>query len=412
MTTQFSGIVQLPSEAPATIRRRLGLAESEALRVAFIPGPGDVEGTFTHWLAKRHEPRVPIIAYSLMFYELMDQLDADCLIISLHPVGESVGSSRERFCFDQIIHKQPKGRLSYFWSQYLFARAITSQIQRYDPHIVVTSTHNPASSWKRLSKGRVLVLTAHNTFWPLGRPPISLKGRFRKKLLSFHAAALDAAICTSHECSRQVALLTGDRIRSEVECPQIVAHYPVEQRAEIRNLLFLGRIEESKGIFLLLDAFERLAKQYSSLSLSIVGDGDAEQRLRERVLQSPLSRRITFLGRVDSKGVHDAIASSDLVVCPTMTSFNEGLAVVGFEAAAHGIPTLLSSVVPAAELLGNSCTVFEADNAESLQEAICVLIDNPALYRKKCDATAAVRDMIYDRSRSWGSGLFRAIMNH
>ena len=378
--------------------------------MAFIPGPGDVGGTFEHWRANRHEPRVPIIAYSLMFYELMKRLDAECLTISLHALGDVARSSRNQFHFEQIVPIAAAGRWSYFWSQHQFAKFITSIVDRFDPHIVVSSTHNPPSSWRQLSKNRKLVLTAHNTFWPQGGPPNGLKGRLRQALLAARAGALDAAICTSHECARQVSLLTNDQIPTEVECPQVVARYPIESRAEVRNLLFLGRIEEPKGVFLLLDVFEHIAGQYPELRLTFAGDGWATQQLEERLAKSRFSHRISFLGRVDSHGVHAAIAACDLVICPTMTSFNEGLAVVGFEAAAHGIPTLLSSVVPAAELLGNSCAVFKADDAASLRVRLYELIDHPEVYRDHCTATAIVREMIYDRSLSWASGLYRAIM--
>jgi glycogen(starch) synthase len=408
---EFSDILQIPGTAGSKVRKHLGLSTSDALRVAFIPGPGDVAGTFQHWRAQQHEPRVPIIAYSLMFYELMDRLDAHSLIISLESVAAARESMSDRFHFQQIVPRPATGRWSYFWSQYQFAKSINAIVGDYDPHVVVTSTHNPALSWPRLAKNRKLVLTAHNSFWPQGSEPTGLKARLRKALLSSHARALDAAICTSHECARQVALLTDGRIQADVECPQIVSRYPIEERTDVRNLLFLGRVERPKGVFLLLDVFEQITQQYPSLRLTIAGDGDAAPELRHRLLTSSLSQKVSFLGRVDSQGVHAAIAASDLVVCPTMTSFNEGLAVVGFEAAAHGIPTILSSVVPASHLLSDSCTMYQADDPASLRQALCGLIDNPHAYREKCAATAGARDMIYDRTLSWGSGLFRAIMN-
>lgn len=38
------------------------------------------------------------------------------------------------------------------------------------------------------------------------------------------------------------------------------------------------------------------------------------------------------------------------------------------EAAAHGVPMLLSSVVPVVDLLGAGCVVFKADDAASLRD--------------------------------------------
>lgn len=410
MDSDLASVISLPNGADAELRRSLKLRDGEPMRVTFIPGPGDVAGTFDHWRVQRHEPRVPTIAYSLMFYELMSRLGAECQIIALHPIGASARSAGSQFRFEHVTQLPASDRWSYLRSQRLYARDLISMVERYDPHIVVTSTHNPSAAWQRLSKGRKLILTAHNSFWPMGCPPRGVKSRLRKARLASQARALDAAICTSHECARQISEVTGGRIQGEVECPQVVERYPIETRTRARQLLFLGRIEQSKGVFLLLDVFDRLAAHHPDLSLVLAGSGTAEAALGYRLTTSPHRDRISFLGRVGSEGVHSAIAAADLLVCPTMTTFNEGLAVVGFEAAAHGIPTVLSSVVPARDLLGESCTVYEADDANALHQALSGLIESPETYRDKCRATAAVRDKIYDRSLSWGSGLFRALM--
>lgn len=410
MKSVIDDVIVIPEGAGADLRRHLGLQHSESVRVTFIPGPGDVAGTFDYWRAGRHEPRVPIVAYSLMFYELMERLNARCQIIAIHPIGTSARSADDKFGFEQVTPLPATNRWSWMRSRRKHARDLISMVGAFDPHVIVTSTHNPPSSWKSLAQGRKLVLTAHNSFWPMGRPPKDIKGRLRKALLSSQAAALDAAICTSHECARQVADITGGRVQGEVQCPQVVARYPIQQRDVARNLLFLGRIEDSKGLFLLIDAFERVAQRHRDLTLVIVGSGSAEKALKVRLAASAHADQITFLGRVGSEEVHSAIAAADLLVCPTMTSFNEGLAVVGFEAAAHGIPAVLSSVVPAVDLLGESSTIYEADNGTALAQAISSLIEDPSAYRDRCEATSAVRDKIYDRSLSWGSGLFRALI--
>ena len=161
---------------------------------------------------------------------------------------------------------------------------------------------------------------------------------------------------------------------------------------------------------MLLEVFEKLAIQHPELTLHIAGSGGADDALKAKLAASANAKQIEFLGRIGSDAVHSTIAAADLLVCPTMSDFNEGLAVVGFEAAAHGIPTVLSSVVPAVELLGEGCAVYQADNATALEATIAGLIENPETYQKLCGATALVREKMYDRSLSWGSGLFRTLM--
>lgn len=75
-------IYKLPTEIKQKIRANLGLEDGEKLRVSYITGAGDVAGTYGYWKEGKPDPRVPIITYSSMFYDLMGQLDAKSQIVS------------------------------------------------------------------------------------------------------------------------------------------------------------------------------------------------------------------------------------------------------------------------------------------------------------------------------------------
>ncbi|MFK7944822.1 MAG: glycosyltransferase family 4 protein, partial [Paracoccaceae bacterium] len=242
-----------------------------------------------------------------------------------------------------------------------------------------------------------------------GSPPQGLLSRLRLALLKRQAQALDGAICTSHECMRQLLSLSGGRLPCSVERPQIVARYGSSSKPRARRLLYLGRIEENKGVFLLLEAFEALKDSHTHLSLDFAGTGSYQAALETRI-RARDDDRVRYLGSLTSEGVHAVLADADLLVCPTMTTFNEGLALVGFEAAAHGVPSVLSSIVPAQDLLGDGCAVFEADSLEGLTSTLAVLIGNDAAFANLCAGLKPVTDQIYDRSASWGSRLCQAIL--
>lgn len=403
--------IDLPTGASESIRHHLGIRETVSPRISFIAGPGDVTGTFTYWRKSEHDPRVPVIAYSLMFYELVQQLDCVSQILSFSPAKGTQEESVAKFYFGNVRQKSYNGRWGYFLSQRAYARDIVRKVNEFDPHVVIASTGTPPMCWKQLARGRKLILSMHNAFWPMDRPPRGLKDRFRHALLSSHAANIDSAICTSHECARQLAKVTGNRIKAEVEIPQIVARYPIVRRDRARKLIFLGRIEANKGVFFLVDVVERLMQRFPDLTLELAGSGSAEDDLKTRIGVSPVASRLRFLGHLSSESVHAKLASSDLLVCPTMSSCSEGLAVVGLEAAAHGIPSILSSVVPASDLLGGSCSVFKADDASSLENVLVRFLIDDHAYRVCCDQTGEVREQLYDPALSWGSGLFRALMS-
>lgn len=412
MNETVSDVVRVSESLGGDIRRSLGLGPDAELRVTYISGPGDVGGTFDHWRNGDHDPRVPSVAFSLMFYELMAKLGARAQIFTRHdspPAPTSINGAA--FQFEQLVPRAFGGKLGYFRSKRDFVKRMMPYIRAFDPHVVIASTDTSSLAWKDLGRGRKLILEAHNTFWPMGRPPQSLKQRVKKQMLSLQSAALDGAICTSPECARQIADVTGGRIQGLTHWPQIVARYDPRPGTRARNLLYLGRIERAKGVFLLLDAFRTLTATYPDLTLTFAGGGRAEEALRAR-LDAGQDPNVEFVGLLDSEGVHRQLGNSDLLICPTMTGFNEGLGLVGFEAAAHGVPSVLSSIVPALDLLGDGCAVFEADNGAALAETLEGLVGNDAAYRDLCAGIMHAREKIYDRSLSWGTQLGNEMVFH
>lgn len=370
------------------------------VRTSYIGGPGDIGGTYDQWRQGQHDQRVPIVTYSAMFYELTEKLDLDAQVLIQNSVPDG---GTGRFKFESISREKfSGGYLQWLRHERTYASALVEAVNRYDPDIIIVSSDAPSFSWRRLSRGRRLVLSAHNTFWPSGQKPRGIKDRLRFQFLSWRAKHLDGTVCVSHECSRQVKKLAGNDHKTRIAYPQILSRYTPSKSDRIASLLFLGRIEKFKGIFELLDAYQELKKDFPELTLSYAGTGKAADEL---VSRTQATDGVEYHGRLRSAEVHEAIRNADLVICPTTTKFNEGLAVVGFEAAAHGVPVALSSMVPAKDLLANGCIVFAPDSTEAISTAIRRLINNPEDYRSLKYETLKNREIVYDRTRSWGSQL-------
>lgn len=108
--------------------------------------------------------------------------------------------------------------------------------------------------------------------------------------------------------------------------------------------------------------------------------------------------------------MHDRLERADLLVCPTRSEFSEGLALVVVEAAVHGVPTLLSSVVPAKDLFPGAVAEVPADDVAALRAALDRLASSPEDYRALCRAVLERSDAFFDRSLSWGSQLYKALL--
>lgn len=397
--------LRIPDDAGETLRRRLSLATSEDLRISYIAGPGDVVGTYKQWQNGKTDSRVPVIAYSTMFYELVKRLEGKAQILC---ATEPPTTPSAPFNFVQLPNPDYNGRLKYRLSQTRRIRVALREVDKFQPHLIVASSDLPAAAWPALAQRAPLIPSLHNTFWPMGYPMTGMRGYLRYQVLQRQAKSVSAAVCTSKECARQISILTNRRIAGRVECPQILKSYAETPRHKARRLLYLGRIEDNKGIFLLLEAFVTVMRDQPETSLIFAGSGGSDTLLQRRINELETTR-VQFLGSLSASDVHQTLSETDLLVCPTTTSFNEGLALVGFEAAAHGVPCVLSSIVPAKDLLKTCASVFPADDGAALKSCLAQLIENDAAYTELVQGTAGIRKMIYDRSQSWGSQLYLAM---
>ncbi|HNW59345.1 MAG TPA: glycosyltransferase [bacterium] len=137
--------------------------------------------------------------------------------------------------------------------------------------------------------------------------------------------------------------------------------------------LYLGRLVREKNIPCLLRAISRLRD--ISISLTIVGEGEEEARLRDLAEQLAISEKVNFVGATLEPEKY--YQEHDIFILP---STYEGLGIVVLEAFRNRLPVIAANVHGISELLAdNRGILFENDNAEELAECIRTLLDNPAL---------------------------------
>lgn len=70
----------------------------------------------------------------------------------------------------------------------------------------------------------------------------------------------------------------------------------INWKDSIKKIRYIGRLDYSKGVDLLIDAFAKLANKYDKIVLEIVGKGIEEDALKSRAKKSGHSERIVFVG--------------------------------------------------------------------------------------------------------------------
>ncbi|MDT0303317.1 glycosyltransferase family 4 protein [Streptomonospora wellingtoniae] len=143
---------------------------------------------------------------------------------------------------------------------------------------------------------------------------------------------------------------------------------------------FLGRLDEPrKGLGVLLDAFDALARDRTGLRLLVTGPGDADE-VRERVAPE-LRDRVVCLGRVDEADKVRAYHSVDVFCAPNLGG--ESFGIVLAEAMAAGAPILASDIPAFARVLrdGEAGRLFAAGEPADLARGAAELLDDPVRRR-------------------------------
>jgi phosphatidylinositol alpha-mannosyltransferase len=107
------------------------------------------------------------------------------------------------------------------------------------------------------------------------------------------------------------------------------------------TLLFVGRLEQRKGLPTLLEAYAELRRRRANVRLVVVGDGPGRWGY-EKFVESEAIPDVLFLGHVDAEMLPRCYASADVFCAPAIG--RESFGIVLLEAMASGVPVLASAI--------------------------------------------------------------------
>jgi L-malate glycosyltransferase len=143
------------------------------------------------------------------------------------------------------------------------------------------------------------------------------------------------------------------------------------------SILFLANLVKRKGIFKLVEAFERVAELDPNCVLRIAGSGPDEAEIRERVARSPVAGRIRFLGNISREDV-PAVLNSCTVYC--LPSYGEPFGMTALEAMACGKPIIGSPTGGLGLLLDDAGSrKVEPGNVSELAAELLAILSSPSL---------------------------------
>lgn len=181
----------------------------------------------------------------------------------------------------------------------------------------------------------------------------------------YHAAKISSAgwnvaVAVSPQVERTIAAILPHKpvrlIPNGLPCP---TDLELAGRSAWRlplRLLYVGRLVEPKGVFLLPDILRNCRALGVPVSLTIVGAGDGEAELKARLLAADVDKLVEFMGLLPGAEVIVQMRRHHALLLP---SHREGLPMVLIEAQANGC-------VPVASLLPGSTDAVIVDHTSGL----------------------------------------------
>lgn len=133
--------------------------------------------------------------------------------------------------------------------------------------------------------------------------------------------------------------------------------------------LSLSRVILQKGLRESLLGFARLAVKRPDVAYLIAGDGNAEPMLRAMAQELNVADKVHFLGPVPRSELPMVLSAADVFLFTSLRQ--EGLAIAPLEAAASGLPVILSNHLRLPELVASYVQPTDADAiADALQATL------------------------------------------
>lgn len=278
----------------------------------------------------------------------------------------------------------------YYYSR---VRAVLSRIQ---PDIVHHHSR-PAGLWLCRGAARRSVISLHSMDYGWG---FGYRG-WDRPLFTRGLEAARRVLCVSefirrHTVERYPSIAArAVTVYNGVDGDRFAPEAPAGAR-HTETVLYVGRVEERKGVHVLLDAFERvISPRRPQARLRIVGPSSYWKR-GDHGYYDTLEKRCAANARIELRGatyddaeLAEVYRSGDVSVVPS--TFPEALGLTSLEAQASGVPVVVSDSggLPETVAAGRSGFVFASGNAEQLGELVVDLLGNAA---RRASAGAAARE--------------------
>jgi len=209
--------------------------------------------------------------------------------------------------------------------------------------------------------------------------------KFLKPFLRWAIRKADAVMCNSSHTRARIKEIydrdiniipSGQAAMSQATLPE-----KKSSATNIKNILFVGRLVERKGVKYLIEAFANMVNQIDS-RLNIVGTGPDMEMLKTVALKKGVAGKVNFLGKVTAQELDQYYQDANVFVLPAVIDSKgdtEGLGVVLIEALTYKIPVIATSCGGIVDIIKDNKTgiLVPEKNSQALADALTKILSDP-----------------------------------
>jgi glycosyltransferase involved in cell wall biosynthesis len=170
------------------------------------------------------------------------------------------------------------------------------------------------------------------------------------------------------------------------------------------GILFVGRLIESKGLNVLLPAFEKVKHRFPLAQLFIIGEGPLKQDLFRRATNLGIAASVHILGPILNYKLPPYFRAARVTVAPSISTRRsiEQVGMVNIQSMACGTPVVstYSGSIPEYVIDGKTGILVPENDVPALAEAIIRLLTDERLRRQLAHNAREYALQYYDARRN------------
>nr|MBF0221949.1 glycosyltransferase family 4 protein [Desulfobulbaceae bacterium] len=289
----------------------------------------------------------------------------------------------------------------------------------FRPHFIICGRSGSMLWLTHLVAGILNVPWIHSRHNRVSNPGAQVHTRLTEKIDGYCIRRANATICHGPYLKQQLLDIGVQRHRIyefDIGFSDLISQINSLNNSEIQvalppvYALYVGRMEDYKGIFDILTACRERLHRGSDFGLVYAGDGGGLLRLQEEIAENGLAGKVSILGKVPRNQLLPVIKTAKVLIVASKSTFPEGRCMAAMEGLALGIPVVAPNFGPFPYLIksGKNGLLFEPDSAEDLKAKLDLLLDKESIYQEISQGVEAMRSNLIHPARTFSQAIHQA----